>query len=98
MVSQSQSSCLVVGVPPDQKIPDYGMKIFPNPTRDFIQISTDLTVEKSISVTDMTSNRVMQVTTDKQEIIIDLRYLSAQMYFITLKHKERSVQAKIHKI
>ena len=97
IVSQSQSSCLVVGVPPDPEIPGSSLKIFPNPTSDFIQISTDLTGEKSISITDMTSNRVVQVTTDKQEILIDLRPLSAQMYFITLKHKERTMQAKILK-
>ncbi|MFT4877656.1 MAG: putative ribosome quality control (RQC) complex YloA/Tae2 family protein, partial [bacterium] len=57
------------------------IKIFPNPTSDFLSIKNDKKVEMNYKIISIDGRTIIQGKSSKQNMQIDLRSLDAGMYF-----------------
>jgi hypothetical protein len=95
--NQEQSSCFLVGVSDEKKSGDIVIKVYPNPTKGFLNIFIDLYGDKLIRISDLENKSILEFISDKNENVIDLRSLPNNMYFVTVKTKEKSLHSKFCK-
>jgi len=82
----------------DEYISNTSIKIFPNPVKDVLSISSKVNL-KSISITDI-NGRILQsiaIVGNKLENSIDVKHLSKGVYFITVKTENGTITEKILK-
>jgi len=97
IVDQEQSPCFIVGISTDNGPIGPALKVYPNPAKGYLNISTDLPGDKTIILSDLIGNILLQLTSDKNEITIDLMDLPAQMVLVTVKNNMKAMHAKVFK-
>ena len=95
--SQEQSECLSVGIDTNTSLTYSKIEVYPNPVKTSITVTTDMRGEKLISIYDLVGSCVLRMSTDMNEILIDLKDLPSKMYIMSLQNKENAVHYKIIK-
>ena len=95
--NQYQSSCFVVGLPPDKILTELALKVFPNPTVGVLNIVTELKGPKGIRISNVENKTIYEIQTDKEENAIDLSHLPNALYFVTVWNNDKSLHAKFLK-
>jgi len=72
-----------------------GLSIYPNPTRDLLYISGDVSQLRAVNVYSFTGQHVMEVKSNFETI--DMRRLATAIYFVKLDSEETSATVKIVK-
>ncbi len=70
----------------------YELELFPNPSRDWLNISTSLQIQ-SLQLRDITGRLVKQAAADTNQIF--LGDLALGMYFISIETREGQIQRKV---
>ncbi len=70
------------------------LKIFPNPANSIIQISSDKILNQ-ISICNMSGEHILNLTTDKNEISIDVSHLAKGIYFIKATADKKAIPQKL---
>ncbi len=98
LLDQYQSSCLVTGISTVQVQSEMALKVFPNPAEGVLNIATELKGPKFIRISDIENRTIVEIQTDEEEITLDVSYLPAKMYFVTVRNDEKSLHAGFLKI
>ena len=97
IIDEEQSDCYFVGISSDKKNNGKKISVYPNPVSRFLKISMDVEGDKVITIRDLRNECLVQQTTDKNELILDLTDLAPQMYFIAVKSQDMTYYSKFIK-
>jgi len=97
LLGQYQSNCLTLGVLNNQALDDRSLKLFPNPTDGIINFNTSLSGEKLFRIINLDGKIIMEFISDKNENNIDLKDLPNNIYFLSVRNREKLVYAKLLK-
>jgi len=81
LMNQEQSQCFIMGVSNKNNDIDNSIKIYPNPTDDYLHVVTDLNGEKLIRISSLENKYVFELKSNANENIIDLHNLPKMIYF-----------------
>lgn len=92
-----KSSCYNVNVPNEEFTAKIGLVTYPNPSHDYLKITSDLEGEKLFRIYDINNRCIKVFSTIEQEKTIDISDLPNSIYNISVETKEKTVYTRFCK-
>ena len=82
----------------NEEIPDFEVKIFPNPTADKITIQSDNFKNTSLQITDNLGRQILQQNINKSETVLDISDFKTGQYYLQIERENKRNVYKIMKL
>ena len=82
----------------NEEIPDFEVKIFPNPTADKITIQSDNFKNTSLQITDNLGRQILQQNINKSETVLDISDFKTGQYYLQIERENKRNVYKIQKL
>ena len=82
----------------NKEIPDFEVKIFPNPTADKITVQSDNFKNTYLQITDNLGRQILQQNINKSETVLDISDFKTGQYFLQIERENRRNVYKIMKL